>query len=214
HSVESTVMMSKNPLSDAHAREAMTLISKHLVSVIKNPSDKDGRLALATAATMAGIAFSNAMVGMVHAIGHSVGSVCHVPHGTCMAILLPYGLEYNLHKAEDRIADLLLPLAGPEAVVSTPADKRAQAAIDWIREFNKELNQITSGRHATRFKDLKGHDGTPMVPKDKLPEIAATAMGDGAIFYNPEDMDYEDFLMVTEAAWEGVPLDPTRIKKG
>ena len=214
HSVESTVMMSKNPLSDAHAREAMSLISNNLISVLKNPSDKNGRLALATAATMAGIAFSNAMVGMVHAIGHSVGSVCHVPHGTCMSILLPYGLEYNLHKAEDRIADLLLPLAGPEAVVSTPADKRARAAIDWIREFNRELNQVTGGRHAVCLKDLVGQDGTPMVPKDKLPEIAATAMGDGAIFYNPEDMDVEDFLMVAEAAWEGVPLDLSRIKKG
>lgn len=214
HAVEATVMMAGNPLSDAHAREAMSLISSHLVPVLQNPSDKDGRLALATAATMAGIAFSNAMVGMVHAIGHSVGSVCHVPHGVCMAILLPYGLEYNLHKAGDRIADLLLHLAGPDAVVSTPPEKRATAAIQWIRDFNQELNRVTQGRHAVCFRDLRDHDGIPMVPRDKLPEIAATALGDGAIFYNPEDMDYGDLLMVAEAAWEGSPLDTARIKKG
>ena len=214
HAVESTVMLPKNPLSDAHAREAITLISRHLIPVIENPSDKEGRLALATAATMAGIAFSNAMVGMVHAIGHSVGSVCHVPHGTCMAILLPYGLEYNLHKSEGSIADLLLPLAGPNAVVSTPPDRRAQAAIQWIRDFNRQLNQVTDQRHATCLKDLKNHDGTDMVPREKLPEIANTALGDGAIFYNPEEMDYQDFLMVLEAAWDGVPLDLSRIKKG
>ncbi|MCG8633520.1 MAG: iron-containing alcohol dehydrogenase [Desulfobacterales bacterium] len=214
HAVESTVMLSKNPLSDAHAREAMTLISSNLLSVIKNPSDQEGRLALATAATMAGIAFSNSMVGMIHAIGHSVGSVCHVPHGTCMAILLPYGLEYNLHKVGDRVAELLLPLAGPEAWVSTPEDKRARAVIDWIRQFNRELHQATGGRHATCLKDIKDHENNPMVPRSRLTAIAETAMGDGAIFYNPEDMDYEDFLMVTEAAWEGVPLDLTKIKKG
>ena len=214
HAVESTVMLSKNPLSDAHAREAMTLISSNLLSVIKNPSDQEGRLALATAATMAGIAFSNSMVGMIHAIGHSVGSVCHVPHGTCMAILLPYGLEYNLHKVGDRVAELLLPLAGPEAWVSTPEDNRAGAVIDWIRQFNRELHQATGGRHATCLKDIKDHENNPMVPRSRLTAIAETAMGDGAIFYNPEDMDYEDFLMVTEAAWEGVPLDLTKIKKG
>ena len=214
HAVESTVMLSKNPLSDAHAREAMTLISSNLLSVIKNPSDQEGRLALATAATMAGITFSNSMVGMVHAIGHSVGSVCHIPHGTCMAILLPYGLEYNLHKVGDRVAELLLPLAGPEAWVSTPEDKRARAVIDWIRQFNRELHQATGGRHATCLKDIKDHENNPMVPRSRLTAIAETAMGDGAIFYNPEDMDYEDFLMVTEAAWEGVPLDLTKIKKG
>ena len=114
HAVESFVMLSKNPLSDAHATEAIGLICHHLPRVIQDPLDKEGRLALATAATLAGIAFSNATVGMVHALGHSVGSVCHVPHGTCMAILLPYGLEYNRHKVEERIADLLLPLVSVE----------------------------------------------------------------------------------------------------
>ncbi|WDP87696.1 MAG: iron-containing alcohol dehydrogenase [Desulfobacter sp.] len=214
HAVESRVMLSKNPLSDAHAHEAICLISRHLPKVLENPSDLEGRLALATAATMAGIAFSNSMVGMVHAIGHSVGSVCHVPHGTCMAILLPYGLEYNLHRVGDRIADLLLPLAGPTIYVATPEAQRAQAVIDWIRQFNLNLHNTTQNRHAICFKDILNPDGIPMVPRDKLPEIARTALGDGAGFYNPEEMDFQDCLMVTQAAWEGIPLDKTQIKKG
>jgi len=214
HAVESTVMLAKNPISDAHAYEAMSMISRHLPRVIKNPGDREGRLAMATAATMAGIAFSNATVGMVHALGHSVGSVCHVPHGTCMAIFLPYGLEYNHHRVEERIADLFLHLAGPEAYVATPKNKRAQASIDWIRQFNRDLNQATGGTHAVCLKDLKTREGNPMVPREKLGDIAATALGDGTIFYNPEEMDYNDFLMVAEAAWEGVPLDLSKIKKG
>ncbi|WDP89970.1 MAG: iron-containing alcohol dehydrogenase [Desulfobacter sp.] len=214
HAVEATVMLAKNPISDSHAYEAMSMIARHLPRVLENTGDREGRLALAAAATMAGMAFSNAMVGMVHALGHSVGAVCHVPHGTCMAIFLPYGLEYNLHRVEDRIADLLLPLAGPEAYVSTPAPGRAKAVIDWIRRFNIDLNRATGGTHAVRLKDLKTREGAPMVPREKLPEIAATALGDGAISYNPEEMDYDDFLMVAEAAWEGVPLDLSKIKKG
>ena len=212
HAVEAYTMLAKNPLSDAHAVEAIALIRDNLLPVIVDPSDTNGRLALACAATMAGIAFSNAMVALVHALGHSVGSVCHVPHGTCMAILLPYGLEYNLHKVEDRIAELLLHLAGPETFSRTPEKDRALAAINWIRAFNRELNQATGGRHPIRLKDITGADGSPQVARSDLPRIAKTALGDGAVFYNPEDLDYEDLLMVAEAAWEGVPLDRTKIK--
>lgn len=214
HSVEACVMLSKNPLSDAHANEAIRLIRKNLLSVIEHPDDKEGRLALATAAAMAGIAFSNSLVGMVHALGHSVGSVCHVPHGNCMAILLPYGLEYNLHKVEDRIADLLLPLAGAKVYSITPPKDRAAKAIAWIRQFNDDLSKATDGMHATCFKDIKDRDQVPQVPEDKLPEIAKTAMGDGMVFYNPEDVDYDDWLMVAKSSWEGVPLDRSKIKQG
>jgi alcohol dehydrogenase len=52
------------------------------------------------------------------------------------------------------------------------------------------------------------------VPKEKLPDIAETAMRDGSIFYNPEDRDYDDSLMVLEAAWEGKVLDIRLIRKG
>lgn len=207
HAVESCVMLAKNPLSDAHAHEAMELICRHLIGVVANPGDKEGRLALATAATLAGIAFSNSMVGMVHALGHSVGSVCHVPHGTCMSILLPYGLEYNFHKVEDRIAELLLPLAGSAVYIKTPASRRAREVIAFIRQLNRELNAVTRGVHATCLKDIKDPDGNRKVPREMLPEIARTAMGDGAHFYNPEGVDYEDWLMVAEAAWEGKSLD-------
>jgi alcohol dehydrogenase len=209
HAVEASVMLAKNPLSDAHAFEAIRLIRRHLLPVIENPSDRYGRLALATAATMAGIAFSNATVGMVHALGHSVGSVCHVPHGTCMAILLPYGLEYNLHKINARIAQLLLPLAGEEQYARTPERDRAVAAIACIRDLNQTLNQATNGAHATCFKEITDKQGIPMVPEKKLDKIATTALGDGTLFFNPEDMNFQDCLMVLRAAWEGVSLNCT-----
>lgn len=214
HAVEACVMLSKNPLSDAHGKEAIRLIRKNLLQVIARPEDKDGRMALAVAAALAGIAFSNAPVGMVHALGHSVGSVCHVPHGNCMAILLPYGLEYNLHKVEDRIADLLLPLAGAENYATTPKEDRAQKTIDCIRQFNLELCRATNGRHATCFKNIKDSTQKALVPKEMLPEIAKTALGDGMVFYNPEDVDYEDWLMVMRASWDGTPLDRSKIKMG
>jgi len=195
-------------LSDAHAVAAINLIRENLVDVVKNPGDKNRRLAMANAATLAGIAFSNSMVGMVHTLGHSVGSVCGVPHGVAMAILLPYGLEYNRHKNGHLTAELLLPLAGTDVYATTPKDKRTDTVISLIRRMNQELHDATGGRHPRFFKEVVDKEGMQMVPKEILPDVAKTALSDGSLFYNPEDADYDDFLMVLEAAWEGTPLDP------
>jgi alcohol dehydrogenase len=214
HAVEAYTCLSKNPLSDAHAIEAISLISKNLINVVKNPDDHEGRLALATASTLAGIAFSNSMVGMVHTIGHSIGAVCHIPHGTCMSILLPYGLEYNMHKNGGYTAELLYALAGDKIYAQTPKNQRAEKTVEYIRGLNQALYDATDGKHFRCLKEIKDRDGNQMIPKNMLESIAKVALGDPTIFYNPEELDYEDFLMVLEAAWEGEKLDQYFIKKG
>ncbi len=69
---------------------------------------------------MAGIAFSNSMVGLVHSLGHALGAVAHLPHGLCMNLFLPYVLEYNKDVNGPKIADLLLPLVGADIYAQTP----------------------------------------------------------------------------------------------
>lgn len=212
HAIEAYTCLSKNPISDAFAMEAVSLIARNILAVVDRPDDKEGRLALATAANLAGIAFSNSMVGMVHTLGHSVGGVCHVPHGTCMSILLPYGLEYNMHKNGAWTGELLYPIAGETIFAATPPERRAEKAVACIRGLNQALYDATGGRHSRFFKEVTGPGGTPAVTRDHLPEIARTALGDGSIFYNPEEVDYEDALMVMEAAWAGDPLDQRLVK--
>ncbi len=214
HAVEAYYCLQKNPLSDAHSLAAVNMIYQYLPIVAKNPSDQDARLSMAVGACLAGIAFSNSMVGLVHNLGHATGSVCGVPHGMCMAILLPYGLEYNMHKCEEAIAGLLLPMAGETVYRDTPQAQRASKVVSLIRQLNADLNAITGGRHARFFQEVKDREGKPMVPREVLPEIARTALSDGASIYNPEDTDYDDNLMVLEAAWEGKPLDRNKVKKG
>lgn len=214
HAVEAYTCLQKNPLSDAHAVAAIEMICKNLMKVMRNPDDVDGRLALAVGANLAGIAFSNSMVGMVHTLGHSVGAVCGVPHGCCMAILLPYGLEYNMHKNGNHTAKLLLHLAGPDMYALTPSHLRAEKSILSIRSLNDQLHKATKGKHARCFKEMFNTKGELMVPREMLEPVAKKAMGDGSIFYNPEEMDYDDFLMVLEHAWEGIVLDRNLIRKG
>ena len=119
-----------------------------------------------------------------------------------------------MHKSEKFIAELLLPLAGPDVYSKTPGDKRAEKVVELIRKMNDDLYAATGGRHARCLKEVIDRDGKQMVPKEKIVEIAKAALSDAASTYNPEDADYDDNLMVLEAAWEGKPLDRTKIKKG
>ncbi|MGD9309349.1 MAG: iron-containing alcohol dehydrogenase [Desulfosarcina sp.] len=214
HAVEAYTCLAKNPISDAHALMAIELIGQNLLNVIDTPDDANGRLALAVGANLAGAAFSNAMVGVVHTLGHAVGAICDVPHGTCMSILLPYGLEYNMHKNGHLTAQLLLPLAGSRAVAQTPKHRRAEQVVATIRQLNQRLHQATNGGHARFFKEVTGPDGAARVPVEKLEIIAQTALGDGSILYNPEELDHDDLLMIMSHAWAGTPLDRSRVRRG
>jgi alcohol dehydrogenase len=214
HAVEAYTCLAKNPLSDAHALSAMTMIAAQLRPVMQDPSNREGRLALAVAATLAGMAFTNAMVGMVHSIGHAIGAVCGVPHGTCMAMLLPYGLEYNQHRNGHLTAELLFYLEGAETYARTPQTKRAARVIAYIRDLNQSLHTLSQGAHPRCLRETLAPDGQVAVTRENFPEIVAVAKNDGSAVFNPEDLDEEDFLMVLEHAWEGIPLDRRRIKKG
>jgi len=213
HACEAYFCLAKNPLSDSTALMAIELISRNLLNVVKKPGDLEGRLALANAATLAGMSFSNSMVGMVHNLGHATGGVCNVPQGTCMSLFLPYGLEYNLHKAAPVIGELLYPLAGAEVYAGTPEYERPFKAIEYIRKMNQDLYDATGGRHFRFLKEIVDRDGKPMVPREILPDIARTAQSDGAKVFNPEEVSYDDALMVLEHAWEGIPLDRGKINK-
>ena len=193
HAIESYIGLQKNPMSDAYAVSAIELIKTNLVKAVTKGKDEKVRLALANAATMAGIAFSNSMVGMVHSLGHATGAICHIPHGEAMSIFLPYCLEYNLQKAGDLIGELLLPLGGAELYAKTPKADRADLAIDIIRQLKAELH---------------GHCGLPRTLKEagvlrnKLEQIAETTMDDGALTFNPEAVEQIDALRVLISAYE------------
>jgi len=214
HACEGYTCLSKNPLSDVTAITAIRLISENILKAVKKPGDMNARLALANGSALAGMSFSNSMVGMVHAIGHSIGAICHVAHGICMSILLPYGLEYNLHKTGHLTGELLFPLKGEEVYNSAKPAERPLLAIAAVREMNRELREATGGKHATCLREVVDRDGNMMIPRESLPDIARLSLNDGAMVYNPEELDYNDMLMVLEKAWDGEPLDRKKIRKG
>jgi len=191
HAVEAYYCLQKNPVSDAFAMAAIKLIVANLVKCVENGKDETARLAMANASLMAGIAFSNSMVGIVHALAHATGGVCHVPHGVANAIYLPFGMENNIEKCADALSEIAPLLAGAETVSGGTAE-RARAAVRSVRDMNEKLNKICG--LPIRLRDAG-------VTEDKLTAIAKTAINDGATVYNPEDVTYEVALDVVKKAF-------------
>ena len=193
HAVEAYTCLAANPISDAYATAAVKKISASLFNVLDNPNDANGRLELAQASTMAGIAFSNSMVGLVHSLGHSLGAVTHLPHGLCMNLFLPYVLEYNKEVNGDKLADLLLPLAGPDIYSQTPAHARADKAISTILTMRDRIYALTKLPRTLRE--------TGKVSEAQLDEVAEKALNDGSIIYNPKEATLQDLKTILEKAW-------------
>lgn len=193
HAVEAYTCMAANPLSDAYAFAAVKKVSQNLFKVLDTANDTEARLELAQASTMAGIAFSNSMVGLVHSLGHALGAVAHLPHGLCMNLFLPYVLEYNKSVNGDKIAELLLPLAGADIYAQTPAHLRADKAISTILTMRDRLYSQTKLPRTLRE--------TGKVSEAQLDEIAEKALNDGSIIYNPKEATLNDLKMILEKAW-------------
>ncbi|HGY5238433.1 TPA: iron-containing alcohol dehydrogenase [Aeromonas salmonicida subsp. pectinolytica] len=194
HAIEAFIGNAKNPVSDALALMAIEKIANALPKVLQSPQDKQLRLQLAEGSTLAGMAFSNSMVGLVHALGHSLGARCHLPHGLCMNLFLPTVLDYNRPDIDPELARLLLPLVGAERFAATPATERAQASIQALCTLRDSLWQAVKLPRTLREAGV--------TDKGLLPEIRDLAINDGALLYNRKDADRAQLLDLLERAWE------------
>ncbi len=193
HAIEACTCLQRNPLSEAYGTAAIRMIGRYLKRAVKNGRDEEARLGLANASTMAGAAFSNSMVGMVHAIGHALGGVCHVPHGDAMTILLPWCMEYNMEKLSDDYGELLLYLAGPETYAATPKEERGRAMAEQVRTLSGELHDLCGVPVTLKEAGVKRED---------FEAVAQAAINDGAMIVNPVKVDKSDVIAVLERAYE------------
>lgn len=192
HAIESYSCLQKNPMSDAYAAKAMELIAAYLPQAVAHPRDKTARLAMANASLMAGTAFGNSMVGLVHAIGHALGGVCHLAHGDAMAILLPHVMAYNLDHCRESYGEMYLYLAGPEAYAATAPADRPAAAVQFVTDF---IASFAPYGLPLRLRD------TGRVTATQFQQVAETAISDGAMIVNPKAAGIPDILELLRKAW-------------
>ncbi|MBI4704438.1 MAG: iron-containing alcohol dehydrogenase [Deltaproteobacteria bacterium] len=190
HAVEAFYCLQKNPVSDAFAVAAIRLVLDNLVRSVEDGANEQARLGMANAALLAGISFSNSMVGLVHSLAHAAGGVAHVPHGVANAIFLPWGVEYNIGKCADVIAELG-PVMGVGAA-SASAEERARAVVGALRGLTGRLYEICGLPLALKDTGVK---------PEQLEAIARAAINDGTLAMNPAEVSYEDALAVLRKAF-------------
>jgi len=110
HAIEAYVSNAHGPITDLFALEAVRRISRHLPEAIKRPEDLNARGGMMLGSMYAGLAFSNAILGAVHAMAHSLGGLLDLPHGQCNAILLDHVIDYNFDSVPERYTDIGLAL--------------------------------------------------------------------------------------------------------
>jgi alcohol dehydrogenase class IV len=135
HAIEAfTSRHKKNPMSDMLARQALSLLSRHLIAACENGGNLQARQAMLLGACFAGQAFSNSPVAAVHALAYPIGGIFHVPHGLSNSLVLPHVLRFNLSHASAHYAELA-GIVVPDADGSEEA--RAEALIVAMQQIAK-----------------------------------------------------------------------------
>lgn len=190
HAVESLVALDANPMTIPLSEYSIRLIFKYLPIVKNDPEDMEARSNLHYAATMSGIAFTNAGLGLVHAIGHSLGGLLGIHHGTIVGMVLPYVVHYN-YKSESA--------------------RRAYEDIKFKLEVLDGLDRLDN--FTQHILNLYGRVGLPTslveygldkkVDEDVLMEAAELTMHDPTIVYNPVAPSLEDILLIMKSLVSG-----------
>jgi alcohol dehydrogenase class IV len=131
---EKSVYQGRHPFGDVFAEKAIALIGQHLRRAVASGRDMEAREGMALAATMAGLAFSNVGVAVVHALEYPVGGATHCSHGAGNGLLLPYVMRYNL-SARTREFATIARLLGEDVggLSEAGAAERAITAVEKLR---------------------------------------------------------------------------------
>lgn len=137
HAIEAYVAKSHFPFTDGIALEAVALIAKSLEKAYEDGRNIEARTDMCWAEYMAGLAFSNAGLGMVHAMAHQLGGFYNTPHGVANAILLTHVMRYNTSACKERYADIAKALGIQTAKMTS--DQAANAAIEYIEGMAERM---------------------------------------------------------------------------
>lgn len=190
HAIEAYVSRKANLFSDQQAIAAMKLIGQNLLKTCQDAKDLAAREAVMLGATLAGIAFSNASVALVHGMSRPLGVHFHVPHGLSNAMLLPTVTEYSISSAPTRYAQCAMYMGLVDNIEDE--DQAHQALLNQLKRINQTLS-VPSLAEFGVDKD---------VFFSTLPLMAEQALASGSPNNNPRQVDKDEIVKLYEIAWE------------
>lgn len=188
HAIEAYVASARSHFSDPLAMQAIVMVREHLIKSYSG--DKESRNEMHIAQCLAGMAFSNALLGIVHSMAHKSGAVFHIPHGCANAIYLPYVIQFNRKASESRFAIIAktLGLTG-----TTDADL-TDSLIAMIRDMNKQLDiPLTLKEYGITEEDFDAN----------VDFISKNALTDACTGSNPREIDFDQMKKLFQCTFTG-----------
>ncbi|WP_028574214.1 alcohol dehydrogenase-like regulatory protein ErcA [Desulfonatronovibrio hydrogenovorans] len=177
HAVEAYVSRAAFSITDTHALQAISLVRKNILKSVKAPGNPEYRDKLMLGSLHAGLAFSNAILGAVHALAHSLGGLMDFPHGMCNALLLSHVVRFNFDSSADRYVDIARAMG-----IQTSGLKK-----EHIRD--SLCDEIVDLHFQAGLTRPLGEMG---LKKEFIPELARNALNDPCMLTNPKTMSESD----------------------
>lgn len=192
HAIEAYTASLRSNFSDPLAMKAIEMVKENLV--LSYEGDKKSRDLMHEAQCLAGMAFSNALLGIVHSMAHKTGAVFNIPHGCANAIYLPYVIQYNKVKALDRYAEIarVLKLEGETD------EELTTSLVNMIKDLNIKLNIPLT---------LKEYGVNEEYFKENLDFISENAILDACTGSNPREIDKENMAKLFECIYYGLDVN-------
>ncbi len=192
HATEAYVAALHSDFTDPLALKAIAMIKENLLKSYNG--DVDAREKMHYAQCLAGMAFSNALLGIVHSMAHKTGAIFHIPHGCANAIYLPYVIDYNKKVAGQRLAEIGKYLGLP----GTTDDQLIDSYTSMLIDMNKQLNiPLTLKEFGVKEEDFLAN----------LDRISNNAVLDACTGCNPRETSVEDFKKIFKAVYYGTKID-------
>ncbi len=177
---EASAYEGRFPVGDIMAEKAIALVGQHLVAAVNEPGNTAARDGMALAATLAGLAFSNAGVALVHALEYPLGGALHCSHGAGNGLLLPFVMRFNLPQRTETFARIGSLLGEP--VAGLPPAEAAEVTIAGVERLKQEIGI------PERIRDIGG-------TADQLAGFATKAFAIKRLFQvNPRNASLDDVI--------------------
>lgn len=177
HAIEAYVSTGSGPLTDSYAEEAISLVYNYLPKLLKDQNNIGYREKVMLASMKAGLAFSNAILGAVHAMAHSLGGYLDLAHGECNALLLEHVINFNFEASTEkftRIAQLM------------EIDTRGLKSKEVKNKLITTVLQLKKNVGITEQLEKKG------VKLTDIPNLSAKAIKDACMITNPRKANIDD----------------------
>lgn len=189
HAIEAYVSQKRNAYSDQQALAALRLIGPNIQTAYHDGKDEPAREAMMLGSTLAGIAFCNSSVALVHGMSRPIGAFFHVPHGLSNAMLLPSITEFGISSAPDRYADCARALG-----IADYSETNVQANIklvDYLKNLNIELSVPTLAKFGIQKEDFDALIDT----------MCEQAFASGSPNSNPRIPTLEEMMQLYMSLW-------------